>query len=284
MDYNILTRFLNDFSAVGIAAPGRLIGNAWSLLALLGVIQLAITYFYNLASGSQNFVEPLVKFALKFGAFAYIVKAYSSIITAVFSSFSKAGLIAGNNILTAQEFSSPSLISNMGISAVKQIWSFHVYKNDGIVNLLYSLMVDVFNQPLKAVLQLVGFEQKNAMNEFFTLVIVSIAILYCFFYVAITLFVIQVEFLLIAGVGIILIPFGVWDKTSFVFNKIKSGIINIGIKVMLMSTLSSLLILIVSKIRISENIGYEQMFYYLLGVGAFAYLAKTLPKEVDRLV
>ena len=284
MDYNILTRFLNDFSAVGIAAPGRLIGNAWSLLALLGVIQLAITYFYNLASGSQNFVEPLVKFALKFGAFAYIVKAYSSIVTAVFASFSKAGLIAGNNILTAQEFSSPSLISNMGISAVKQIWSFHVYKNDGIVNLLYSLMVDVFNQPLKAVLQLVGFEQKNAMNEFFTLIIVSIAILYCFFYVAITLFVIQVEFLLIAGVGIILIPFGVWDKTSFVFNKIKSGIINIGIKVMLMSTLSSLLILIVSKIRISENIGYEQMFYYLLGVGAFAYLAKTLPKEVDRLV
>lgn len=251
---------------------------------MLGVIQLAITYFYNLASGSLNFAEPLVKFALKFGAFAYIVKAYSSIVTAVFASFSKAGLVAGNNILTAQEFSSPSLISSMGIAAVKQLWSFHVYKNDGIVSLLYNLMVDVFNQPLKAVLQLVGFEQKNAMNEFFTLVIVSIAILYCFFYIAITLFVIQVEFLLIAGVGIILIPFGVWDKTSFIFNKIKSGIINIGIKVMLMSTLSSLLILIVSKIRISENIGYEQMFYYLLGVGAFAYLAKTLPKEVDRLV
>ncbi len=284
MDYNILTRFLNDFTRVGEAAPGLLLNNAWSLLALLGVIQLAITYFYNLASGSLNFAEPLVKFALKFGAFAYIVKAYSSIVTAVFASFSKAGLVAGNNILTAQEFSSPSLISSMGIAAVKQLWSFHVYKNDGIVSLLYNLMMDVFNQPLKAVLQLVGFEQKNAMNEFFTLVIVSIAILYCFFYIAITLFVIQVEFLLIAGVGIILIPFGVWDKTSFVFNKIKSGIINIGIKVMLMSTLSSLLILIVSKIQISENIGYEQMFYYLLGVGAFAYLAKTLPKEVDRLV
>lgn len=284
MDYNILTRFLSDFTRVGEAAPSLLISHAWGLLALIGVIQLVITYFYHLASGSQNFAEPLVKFALKFGAFAYIVKAYSSIVTAVFASFSKAGLIAGNNILTAQEFSSPSLISNVGIAAVKQIWSFHVYKNDGIVNLLYSLMVDVFNQPLKAVLQLVGFEQKNAMNEFFTLILVSLAILYCFFYIAITLFVIQVEFLLIAGVGIILIPFGVWDKTSFIFDKIKSGIVNIGIKVMIMSTLSSLLILIVSKIRISENIGYEQMFYYLLGVGAFAYLAKTLPKEVDRLV
>lgn len=284
MDFNILTRLLNDFAVVGTAAPGLIVTHAWSLLALLGVIQLSITYVYNLATGQQNFAEPLIKFALKFGAFAFMVKAYSSLVTSIFASFSKAGLTAGGNILTAKEFSNPSLISNLGIAAVKQFWAFHLQKNEGIVQMLYGLMIDTFSQPLKMVLSVVGIEQKSALIEFFTLVIVSIAVLYCFFYVAITLFVIQVEFLLVAGVGIILIPFGVWDQTAFIFEKIKTGFINMGIKVMLMSTLASLLIMIISKVRLADNIGYEQMFYYLLCVGAFAYLSKTLPKEVDRLV
>lgn len=283
MDFNILTRILQQFADIGVAAPSALISSAWQILVTLGVIQLAMTYIYQLIYEQDDMLEPLFKFIVKYGSFAFLVGAYSTIATTTFASFVTSGVIAGNNNIAAKDISNPSVIVQIGINKMKTIWDIHIKNNEGLPNLLFDIAVDTIFFNMKGMLQILGFEQKNALIAVVSLIFVTLAILICFFYIAIQLFVVQVEFLLVVGVGIILVPFGVWNQTSFIFDKIKSAIINIGIKVMFMTTFCSLFIAIITKIEIIDSMDISHIYYYMLSVLAFAYLSKKITSEVGAL-
>jgi type IV secretion system protein TrbL len=102
-------------------------------------------------------------------------------------------------------------------------------------------------------------------------------LIFCFFMIAINIFVVYVEFAIFASVALILVPFGVWEKTEFIFDKVKNGVINFGIKYMTLAFVVSISFNIIKQWQLPPDPTFQQALYVLLGMLAVTYLCWHAP-------
>lgn len=285
LDQNTLTEFVTQFNAHVKGVPKLLTNDAMALFSSLAIIDLTFVYIYLLINEDTNqLLTMLFKKILIYGAFVFMIMSYGTIVTQISSSFAKAGIKAGGETVNVSqqlnELTNPSKIANKGIEITMPVLNNYISSNIG------SIIIDgiVANLPVVAAALNVTGIQKITNNSAFILVamlLASVIIIACFFILAMQLFVYQVEFAIVAALGIILIPFGVFNHTSFIFDKIKHSIINFGIKYMLIATLAGVAIKFMDTLKIPENPTWQQLFYVVLAASSIAYLAVNIPKEVD---
>jgi len=154
----------------------------------------------------------LLRKVLYVGFFAFIITNFAVLSNVVFDSFAGLGLRAGGSSLTAADIMRPGFVANTGFTAAAPLLT----------------EIGELTGP-------VGF-----FVHFVTIFILGVSwiiVVFAFFLLAIQLFITIIEFKLTALVGFVLVPFALWNKTTFLAERVLGNVITSGVKLMVLTVI-----------------------------------------------
>ncbi|EJL24478.1 P-type conjugative transfer protein TrbL [Caulobacter sp. AP07] len=212
IDLNIVDRFLDTFIRYIDGGFGLLGSDVTFLTTVLIGIDVTLAALWWAMDGDQDILGRLIKKTLYVGAFAFIIGNFRHLADIIYRSFSGLGITAGGGGISADQMMRPGAIAGEGFSAA---WPL-----------------------LKKAGSLLGFP------EFFGNFLVIAVLLVCwllvllaFFVLALQLFVTIIEFKLTTLAGFVLVPFALWNKTSFLAERVLGNVISSGVKVMVLAVI-----------------------------------------------
>ncbi|MCG2600957.1 MAG: P-type conjugative transfer protein TrbL [Achromobacter sp.] len=215
-DVTIIDQFLNTFATYIDSGFGLLRGEVAFLTATLIVIDMTIAGLYwamSHATGQgDDVIAKLLRKVLYVGAFAYILNNFNWLASIVFRSFAGLGITATGSSITMENFLQPGRLAKTGIDAA---WPL-----------------------LHQVGELMGFT--SFFDNFLTIIVLLIAwaiVILAFFILAVQLFITIIEFKLTTLAGFVLVPFALWNKTSFLAEKVLGNVVAAGIKVLVLAVI-----------------------------------------------
>ena len=215
-DLGIIDRFMETFSRYIDSGFGLLSGDVAFLTTILIGIDITLAGLFwalnTMGGGEDNVIGRLIRKVLYVGVFALILNNYQGLADIIYKSFSGLGIQAAPGTLTAGDLLNPGKIAATGYEAA------------------YPLIDQVGN--------LVGFPEifGNALTVF-VLLLAWFLVLIAFFILAIQLFITVLEFKLTTLAGFVLVPFALWNKTSFLAERVLGNVISSGIKVMVLAVI-----------------------------------------------
>lgn len=215
-DVTVIDRFLNTFSTYIDSGFGLLQGEVAFLTATLIVIDMTIAGLYwamNHATGQgDDVIAKLLRKVLYVGAFAYIINNFNWLAGIVFRSFTGLGLTATGSTLSMDEFLQPGRLAKTGIDAGMPI--------------------------LEQVSDLAGFPEVFVnVTPIMVMFLAWLVVIVTFFVLAIQLFITLIEFKLTTLAGFVLVPFALWNKTSFLAEKVLGNVVSSGVKVLVLAVI-----------------------------------------------
>ena len=215
-DVTIIDRFLDTFSRYIDSGFGLLQGEVAFLTATLIVIDMTIAGLYwamSHATGQgEDVIAKLLRKVLYVGAFAYIINNFNWLSGIVFRSFAGLGLTATGSTLSMENFLQPGRLAKTGIDAGAPI--------------------------LEQIGDMAGFpEVFTNLDPIVVLFLAWLVVILCFFVLAVQLFITLIEFKLTTLAGFVLIPFALWNKTSFLAEKVLGNVVSSGIKVLVLAVI-----------------------------------------------
>ncbi|ATE65218.1 P-type conjugative transfer protein TrbL [Rhizorhabdus dicambivorans] len=211
-DLNVIDRFMQAFISYIDAGFGLLGGDVHFLTATLIAIDITLAGLFWAMGGEDNVIGRFLKKILYVGAFAFILNSFSTLADIIFRSFAQAGLTAGGGTLSAADLLKPGHLASTGFSAA---WPL-----------------------LEQVSELMGFT--TFFDNFLTIAVLLFAwaiIIITFFILAVQMFVTIIEFKLTSLAGFILVPFALWNRTSFLAERVLGNVVSSGIKVMVLAVI-----------------------------------------------
>ena len=215
-DVTIIDRFLDTFSRYIDSGFGLLQGEVAFLTATLIVIDMTIAGLYwamSHATGQgEDVIAKLLRKVLYVGAFAYIINNFNWLSGIVFRSFAGLGITATGSAITMENFLQPGRLAKTGIDAAAPI--------------------------LDQIGDMAGFPEVFVnLDPIVVLFIAWLVVILCFFVLAVQLFITLIEFKLTTLAGFVLIPFALWNKTSFLAEKVLGNVVSSGIKVLVLAVI-----------------------------------------------
>ena len=215
-DVTVIDRFLNVFSTYIDSGFGLLGSEVAFLTATLVVIDMTLAGLFwamSHASGQgDDIMGKLIKKVLYVGAFAYIIGNFNMLAGIVFRSFAGLGLVASGSTITQAEFLQPGRLAKVGIDAGAPI--------------------------LKQIGDMAGFPEVFVnLDPIVVLFLAWLVVVMSFFVLAIQLFITLIEFKLTTLAGFVLVPFALWNKTSFLAEKVLGNVVSSGIKVLVLAVI-----------------------------------------------
>lgn len=215
-DVTVIDRFLNVFSTYIDSGFGLLGGEVAFLTATLVVIDMTLAGLFwamSHASGQgDDIMGKLIKKVLYVGAFAYIIGNFNMLAGIVFRSFAGLGLVASGSTITQAEFLQPGRLAKVGIDAGAPI--------------------------LEQIGEMAGFPEVFVnLDPIVVLFLAWLVVVMSFFVLAIQLFITLIEFKLTTLAGFVLVPFALWNKTSFLAEKVLGNVVSSGIKVLVLAVI-----------------------------------------------
>ncbi|WP_028600906.1 P-type conjugative transfer protein TrbL [Ottowia thiooxydans] len=215
-DVTVIDRFLNVFSTYIDSGFGLLGSEVAFLTATLVVIDMTLAGLFwamNHASGQgDDIMGKLIKKVLYVGAFAYIIGNFNMLAGIVFRSFAGLGLVASGSTITQAEFLQPGRLAKVGIDAGAPI--------------------------LKQIGDMAGFPEVFVnLDPIVVMFLAWLVVVMSFFVLAIQLFITLIEFKLTTLAGFVLVPFALWNKTSFLAEKVLGNVVSSGIKVLVLAVI-----------------------------------------------
>jgi len=211
-DLNVIDRFLQTFIRYIDSGFGLLGGDVAFLTTTLIGIDITLAGLFWAMGGEQDVIGRFIKKILYVGAFAFILNRFSTLADIIFRSFTAAGLTAGGGTLTADDLLKPGRLAGTGFSAA---WPL-----------------------LDQVSKLMGFT--SFFDNFLTIIVLLFAwaiVIIAFFILAVQMFVCIVEFKLTTLAGFVLVPFALWNRTSFLAERVLGNVVSSGIKVMVLAVI-----------------------------------------------
>lgn len=157
-------------------------------------------------------IAKLLRKVLYVGAFAYIIGNFNWLSGIVFRSFAGLGITATGSAITMENFLQPGRLAKTGIDAAAPI--------------------------LDQIGDMAGFPEVFAnLDPIVVLFIARLVVILCFFVLAVQLFITLIEFKLTTLAGFVLIPFALWNKTSFLAEKVLGNVVSSGIKVLVLAVI-----------------------------------------------
>ena len=163
-------------------------------------------------SENTNVIAQLLRKVLYVGFFAFIITNFAFLSNVIFDSFAGLGLRAGGSSLTAADIMRPGFVANTGFTAAAPLLT----------------EIGELTGP-------VGF-----FVHFVTIFILGVSwiiVVFAFFLLAIQLFITIIEFKLTALVGFVLVPFALWNKTTFLAERVLGNVITSGVKLMVLTVI-----------------------------------------------
>ena len=215
-DVTVIDRFLDTFSRYIDSGFGLLQGEVAFLTATLIVIDMTIAGLYwamSHATGQgDDVIAKLLRKVLYVGAFAYIIGNFNWLAGIVFRSFAGLGLTATGSTLSMENFLQPGRLAKVGIDAGAPI--------------------------LEQIGDLAGFpEVFTNLDPIVVLFLAWLVVILCFFVLAVQLFITLIEFKLTTLAGFVLVPFALWNKTSFLAEKVLGNVVSSGVKVLVLAVI-----------------------------------------------
>jgi type IV secretion system protein TrbL len=211
-DINIIDQFMQAFIRYIDSGFGLLGGDVNFLSRTLIALDITLAGLFWALGGEENVLGRLIRKILYVGAFAFILNSFSTLADIVFRSFAQAGLTAGGGTLTADDLLKPGRLAGTGYTAA---WPL-----------------------LDQASKMMGFT--SFFDNFLTIVVLLVAwliIVIAFFILAVQLFVTILEFKLTSLAGFILVPFALWNRTSFLAERVLGNVVGSGIKVMVLAVI-----------------------------------------------
>ena len=211
-DLNVIDRFLQAFIRYIDSGFGLLGGDVGFLTATLIGIDITLAGLFWAMGGEQDVIGRFIKKILYVGAFAFILNRFSTLADIIFRSFAAAGLTAGGGALSADDLLKPGRLAGTGFSAA---WPL-----------------------LDQVSKLMGFT--TFFDNFLTIAVLLFAwalVILTFFILAVQMFVTIIEFKLTTLAGFVLVPFALWNRTSFLAERVLGNVVSSGVKVMVLAVI-----------------------------------------------
>jgi len=211
-DLNVIDQFMAAFIRYIDSGFGLLGGDVSFLTRTLIALDITLAGLFWALGGEDNVLGRLIRKILYIGAFAFIINSFSTLSDIIFRSFAQAGLTAGGGTITAADLLKPGRLAGTGFSAA---WPL-----------------------LQQVNQYLGFT--TFFDNFLTIVVLLVAwviVILAFFILAVQMFVTILEFKLTSLAGFILVPFALWNRTSFLAERVLGNVVSSGIKVMVLAVI-----------------------------------------------
>ena len=209
-DLSVIDQFLATFTLYIDSGFGLLSTDVAYLTSILIAIDITLAGLFWAMSDNTNVIAQLLKKVLYVGLFAFIIGNFALLSGIIFDSFAELGLRAGGSSLTANDLMRPGFVANTGFEAGKP---------------LLEEIGDLTGP--------IGF-----FTNFVTIAILFFAwlvVLLSFFLLSVQLFITILEFKLTTLAGFILVPFALWNKTSFLAERVLGNVMTSGIKLMVLA-------------------------------------------------
>lgn len=211
-DLNVIDRFMQAFIRYIDSGFGLLGGDVGFLTTTLIGIDITLAGLFWAMGGEGDVIARFLKKILYVGAFAFILNQFSTLADIIFRSFAAAGLTAGGGTLTADDLLKPGRLAGTGFAAA---WPL-----------------------LDQVSKLMGFS--TFFDNYLTIAVLLFAwalVILAFFILAVQMFVTVIEFKLTTLAGFVLVPFALWNRTSFLAERVLGNVVSSGIKVMMLAVI-----------------------------------------------
>src|SRR6516165_8864893 len=208
----VIDRFLEVFTSYIDSGFGLLNGEVAFLSSTLVAIDITLAGLFWALASDEDVIARLIRKTLYVGFFAFLIGNFNTLAKVIFNSFAGLGLKAAGSGLSPDQFIQPGRIAQVGIDAGKPI--------------------------LQAASQLMGFV--SFFENFVQIVVLLIAwvvVLVAFFILAVQLFITLIEFKLTTLAGFVLVPFGLFNKTAFLAERVLGNVIASGVKVLVLAVI-----------------------------------------------
>ena len=208
----VIDRFLEVFTSYIDSGFGLLSGEVAFLSSTLVAIDITLAGLFWALASDEDVIARLIRKTLYVGFFAFLIGNFNTLAKVIFNSFAGLGLKAAGSGLPADQFVQPGRIAQVGIDAGKPI--------------------------LLAASQLMGFV--SFFENFVQIVVLLIAwlvVLVAFFILAVQLFITLIEFKLTTLAGFVLVPFGLFNKTAFLAERVLGNVVASGVKVLVLAVI-----------------------------------------------
>ena len=209
-DLGIIDQFLQTFSTYIDSGFGLLAPDVAFLTTALVTIDIVLAGLFWAFGNLDNIVVGFLKKVLYIGFFALLLNQFPLLANIIFESFAQLGLNATGGTITAADLLRPGFVASTGFTAAHPLL-------DEIADL---------SGPVAFFVNIV------------TIAILGLAwliTLFAFFFLSIQIFVTIIEFKLTTLAGFVLVPFALWNKTSFLAERVLGNVISSGIKLMVLA-------------------------------------------------
>ena len=243
---NTLLAFFEEHSVTGMI---QLQPHAFELVCVLAIIDICSTWALYDGQMRMSFV---INKTMKVGFFLLLIVNWDTINSAILRSFEIAGATAsGLSNIGAGDWISPSKILERGFNICGTL--FKDFQDTGIT------------------------DNGGIARLFMDLIAIAITIA-SFFFISLQVLITKIEFCIFSSLGVILLPFGAIRFTSFLFQRVVSGVFSFGIKLMIMYFLLGLFDTLSGTLTsFEENVSFSSMLKMALSYATLAFLVWKLP-------
>ena len=208
----VIDHFLEVFTSYIDSGFGLLRPDVAYLTSTLVAIDITLAGLFWALAADEDVIARLIRKTLYIGFFAFLIDNFNGLAKIVFNSFAGIGLKAAGSGLSADQFLHPGRLAQVGIDAGKPI--------------------------LQAAGQLMGFVSffENFV-QIFVLLVAWLVVIIAFFILAVQLFITLIEFKLTTLAGFVLVPFGLFNKTAFLAERVLGNVVASGVKVLVLAVI-----------------------------------------------
>ncbi|PZU47971.1 MAG: P-type conjugative transfer protein TrbL [Sphingomonas sp.] len=211
-DLNIIDRFMAAFIAYIDSGFGLLGGDVAFLTTVLIGIDVTLAALWWAMDADRDILGRFLKKILYVGAFAFIISNFQRLGDIIYGSFAGLGVTAGGGGISADDLLRPGKLASVGFEAA---WP------------LVEVIPDMLGFP----------EVFGNLLTVLVLLVAWLLVVLAFFILAIQLFICVIEFKLTTLAGFVLVPFALWNKTSFLAERVLGNVVSSGLKVMVLAVI-----------------------------------------------
>lgn len=248
MENGILTSMLMEFVSTATLGYSRLMPDAMYLMQFFVALEIVLVGLW-WAFGKEGISVTAIKKLTVIFFFLWILANFQMISRALVSSLGKAGITASGNAIPLSVIFNPSAIVDLGFDACDP-----VFRNAG------GNMSKLLN-PIDAIF----------------MGLTGLLILLAYFFIAVNMFLVVVEFYIFTVVSVLFIPFALFRPTSWLAEKAIGGTFSLGIKVMVLSLVIGLSYKFLQKLALPPDPELTQLLRLLFSAGFIAFITWHAP-------
>ncbi|WOR14366.1 P-type conjugative transfer protein TrbL [Hyphomonas sp. FCG-A18] len=260
---DVIDTFLDTFIRYIDSGFGLLAGDVAYLTTTLIAIDITLAGLFWALSQNNDVIASLLKKVLYVGFFAFIIGNFALLAGIVFDSFAELGIKAGGSTMTAADLLRPGYIASVGFEAAQPL--------------------------LEEISDMLG--PISFFHNFIMIAVMFVAwaiIMVAFFVLAVQLFITILEFKLTTLAGFVLVPFALWNKTSFLAERVLGNVITSGIKLMVLAVIigigSTLFGSVTEAFRTGDDVTLAQVMGTVLAAIVFFWMGIFAPGIASGLI